>query len=452
MGSKLQGEHRAWVAGNEMLDDLLALARFRATPDIDGNGREPPPPAPPSPGDMRSDWGQAVARAIAASGWDGVRAIWPDIDRRVAAVDPDAPTEAALAARLAERWQVLGIDDLLQPPEPPAYLVHSIVRTPSLVVPYGPPGELKTMLLLDLAVCVAAGVPWLAPLPDVGRGGDYAVTQGPVLIVDQDNGPETMRERVGALCRARDVRPPISVVSLPWPQFNAGDRADVELLAALIGAQGAVLTVIDNLAAISGGRDENTSQMGEIMSALRWVSDSTHSVLAVIHHPRKASKDAGSAPRGEALRGHSSILATIDLALEISRQDDDVHVTPTKERRNPVAPFTARWTYGLTAGGALDQARFWHIDTRRKQAAQYVEIGEQLDAVLRELGEAVNQTALRQMIRNRFDVGDGCARDAIGHAATHNLIHSRKDGDHATAPTLYWARSAGQSAKRELPL
>ena len=107
--------------------------------------------------------------------------------------------------RLADRWQVLGIDTLLTPPKRPEYLISDMVRRPGLVCIYGAPGDLKTMILMDMAVCVASGDAWLDPLPEVGTGGSYTVEQGPVLWMDMDNAIDRLQERFGALCRAREL-------------------------------------------------------------------------------------------------------------------------------------------------------------------------------------------------------------------------------------------------------
>lgn len=48
-------------------------------------------------------------------------------------------------------------------PEPPRWLVDGTIETGSLVFVYGRAGSLKSMLIADLVLCVAAGIPWLEP-------------------------------------------------------------------------------------------------------------------------------------------------------------------------------------------------------------------------------------------------------------------------------------------------
>jgi hypothetical protein len=87
------------------------------------------------------------------------------------------------------------------------------------------------MFLMDLAVCVAGGLPWLPPLPGKGSGGSYGAKPGPVLWLDCDNGQHRLQERFGALCRAHGVDDaPLWAIPIPNPLFSAADPIDVALL------------------------------------------------------------------------------------------------------------------------------------------------------------------------------------------------------------------------------
>jgi len=353
--------------------------------------------------------------------------------------DPSATPDDLARIALRKRWDVLGADELLQPPRPPEYLVSGMVRTPGLVCVYGAPGDLKSMVLMDLAVAVASGKPWLAPLPEVGQGGSYRVRPSPVLWLDMDNGPNRLQERFGALCRGHLAgRPAIHAISLPRPLFDASKPDEADLLAAQIRILGAGMCVVDNLGTVSGGRDENSSQMVDVMANLRWVSEFTGATLFVIHHARKG-QGFSNAREGDRLRGHSSIEASLDLALLVERQEDDLTIHSTKTRDDPVQPFVVRWTYERGRRGMLNTGRFWHISTVEPDVPDYVRIARELPMVLETFDKPPNQSTLRKYLVDEYDCADLTARRVIQWAVEHALIVEERDGDHRTAPKRYRA-------------
>lgn len=243
-------------------------------------------------------------------------------------------------------WKIYTLADAFAPRPALQYAVDGLFALPSLTIIYGAPGTLKSMLLIDLAVCVVGGIPWLPPLP--GRPGTgRAATQSAVLWADLDNGIRTMHERIGSMSFARDLQEtaPLYYVSMPVPWLDALNFASVSQLIQLAQALGVQLIILDNLCTISGRADENSAQMGTVMSNLRRLSEDTGAAVCVIHHQRKSNGTLGRA--GDTLRGHSSIEAAIDLALLIEREENssDIELKATKVRGADVLPFGATFTY-----------------------------------------------------------------------------------------------------------
>ena len=356
-------------------------------------------------------------------------------------VQADAPPEPRLseATEIAQRWTVLGPSDLIQPPEPPTYLVKGMIRQGALVCAYGAPGTLKTMWAMDLAVSVAAGLPWLEPLPEVGKGGSYHVTQAPVLWLDLDNGVNRLRERLGAHCRARgNAEMPLYAVSMPRPTFNCGNPQEADLLAAQITELGAGLCIIDNLGTACGGAEENGSEMIQVMANLRWVTEDTGATVLVVHHARKGGATKGIRD-GDRLRGHSSIEASLDLALLIEREEgtNDVTIKSTKTRDDPVRAFTAQWRYNADEHGALDQAQFWHIGYAKKKQAGYQELADVLPDLLATMEPDPNQSELVKACATNYLASRRLALRAIKEAVDKGRIIEQRKAPHATAPLVY---------------
>jgi RecA-family ATPase len=340
---------------------------------------------------------------------------------------------------LRDKWPVLTHADLLQPPKPPNYLVDGLIRQPSVICFYGPPGGLKTMLLLDLYVCIATGEPWLTPSPLlVGGGESYQVKQGPVFILDQENGIDRLRERIGALCRGRGVSPvPIYGLSLPNPPFNANNLKHTDFLADQIKEVGAIFCIVDSLSAVSGDTEENTSKMAQIMRNLRLVSESCGATLAIIHHPRKGTSTETGGREGDRLRGHGSIEASLDLAVYVDRKDDTLILKTTKTRDNPWPQLQIEWSYELDENKALLRCWLWSNGIVEPGASKYAAQVEQLPEILKGMEKPPSKHTLCQEIEKVFGVSEYDGRKIIKEGVKQGIIIEESTGTSKTSPKRY---------------
>lgn len=263
-----------------------------------------------------------------------------------------------------ETWSVKTLVDAFKERPPIQYVAEGIFKYPSLNMIYGYPASLKTLLLQDLSICVAAGIDWLPPLPiDTNNVKPIKVKQSPVIWLDFDCGEDTTLEHMEALARARGLNPeniPYYSFSFPEEGFNPKNKWQLgEMIKRCIYYEAKMIS-IDNLGNISGGVDENSNQMVPIMSGLRKLSEYTGSAVNTIHHQTKSD---GVGRKGNRLRGHSSIEASLDLALLISRDANSEKITieSTKSRRNPIDPFSALFTFSQKENMDLKEARFFGL-------------------------------------------------------------------------------------------
>ncbi len=169
-------------------------------------------------------------------------------------------------------------------------------------------------------------------------------------------------DRFASLGRGHNIPAdaPLTYFSMPSPWLNTGDRTQIdELHSRLIDLQ-ATLLIIDNLGTTSGTVDENSAEMVKILGNLRWLAETTGTAIIVIHHRRKSTGSNGSRA-GDALRGHSSIEAALDLALYVERDGSSktISIQATKVRGADVAPFSAVFAYENDQAGQLSKARFF---------------------------------------------------------------------------------------------
>ena len=322
--------------------------------------------------------------------------------------DIEAEKEAeARAQRLIGRWKLRSLTDAYQERPPLKFIVDGLLPCPSLSIVYGGPGSLKSMLLADLAATVVCGAPWLEQLPGSTSppGVTFATVQSAVLWIDFDNGIRRTDERIEAFARARQLAPdaPLYYVSMPQPWLDASQTTMISELAELVTETNAKLIIIDNLGLITGSTEENSGEMAQVMGNLRWLCEETETAVIAVHHQRKSggSSDKGIR-KGEMLRGHSSIEASLDLALLVERKEgeDSVAVIPTKVRGfKEYNIFGAHFTYDHREGTKdLSLGRFYSLAVSTKEEREIEAIEETIKSVLR--GNACNSSQLVTAVRD----------------------------------------------------
>jgi hypothetical protein len=241
------------------------------------------------------------------------------------------------------KWNVQGMADAYRDRPPTEWVIDGFFTTASLNIVYGNPASFKSMIMADAAGAVVAGQSWLPGA--LGNSVGVEVQKGAVLWIDMDNGLRRTHERIEAIGRSRNLPEdaPFHYVSMPNPPFqlhpgyrySSRDEDDNEIHYSVIDVMMYVVELaeqlkakmifIDNLGLITGDVDENTAQMAAIMGYLRMIAEHTNAAVIVIHHERKGG--ANGAAAGAALRGHSSISAAVDLALQITRDGEKPEIT-----------------------------------------------------------------------------------------------------------------------------
>ncbi len=293
------------------------------------------------------------------------------------------------------------------------YLVDGLLPLPSLSMVYGAPGSLKSFLLADMSVCIAGGKSWL------GR----KVIQSSVLFVDLDNGLRRTHDRFEALGRAHklsaDAR--LFYVSMPSSWFNAGDSQDMENMIQRITKKGIKLICIDCLDRIRGGADENSGDMANVMTNLRLISEKTDAAVVVIHHQRKSGNGKTKARAGESLRGHSSIEASLDLALLVDRESPSALMTVrcTKQRDSDVPPFNALFKYETKPDNRLLTASFVSSEFSEKPSP-----AEDTETFIIELltKKSMNQSAIVKKVKQHLDAGRPQIRETLSSMTNGGIL------------------------------
>jgi len=337
----------------------------------------------------------------------------------------DQPEPAQAGGELAARWKQRTLADAYTARPPRRFLIDGLLPLPSLTIVFGGPGSLKSMMLLDMAACIAAGRPWLESMPagSVRPGITLRTSQAKVLWIDFDNGVLSSDERFEAIGRGHELPAdaPLHYVSMPSPWLDASDRTLILELEQYIRQFAYELVIVDNLGLVTGDVEENSGDMARVMGHLRYLSEAAGCAVIVVHHQRKSNGFgmAGDIPKGETLRGHSSINAALDLALLVDRRegDDSINIIPTKVRGyKQVDVIGAIFTYEHKPGTKeLQTAHFWSKSVETSEEVVNLAIKANIRQALKKLGIVAGKDIID-------DVRDYMAAQPGGKAPPINKI------------------------------
>ncbi|MDP3250630.1 MAG: AAA family ATPase [Hydrogenophaga sp.] len=162
----------------------------------------------------------------------------------------------------------------------------------------------KSALVLEVMRAMVTGATWF------GR----ETLKCSVWVVSLE-GQGGLRNRVRAMERHFQQKLPDSA-RFVFDQINLMVEEDVDELKRRIVQHGGVrVVVIDTLACAMSGGDENSfKDMSKLLSAAKDLQRAIDGLVILVHH---TGKDAS---RG--LRGHSSLLAALDVAIEVKRHEN----------------------------------------------------------------------------------------------------------------------------------
>lgn len=193
--------------------------------------------------------------------------------------------------------------------------IKHVVQKKGLVIVYGDPGSSKSFFVLDMVAHVARGLPWR----------NHRVKQSKVAYIAAE-GVSGFGNRLAAYAKFHNI----NLTDLPV--LVRGGALDLKKqfldISEQVNAIGDVgIVVIDTLAAVTPGANENTSEdMGAAVDAAQRIIEATGATVILIHHTNKAGD----------IRGWSGVGAAVDNRIRVERKDDvrTAHIEKQKEGRD----------------------------------------------------------------------------------------------------------------------
>jgi AAA domain/DnaB-like helicase N terminal domain len=196
-----------------------------------------------------------------------------------------------------------------QPATSAEWLAEGLVPEGGIVMFAGKPKAGKTSLVLDLAVCVARGEPFL------GRH----VKPGRVLLLELEEHPNRLREKLQRMGLSGEEEVFVHVGSAPVTD-------PLTWLSYLIATYQPTLTVIDPVLKLLRVKDANAySEVSLACEPLSTIARGTGCALALVHHANKSGEG------GDSVLGSQSLLGLVDTVFLLKRHED-VRTVSTMQR------------------------------------------------------------------------------------------------------------------------
>jgi hypothetical protein len=192
--------------------------------------------------------------------------------------------------------------DSMEASSPIGWLVKEVLPQTGIAALYGPSASGKSFLAIDLAIKIAKGQAWFGnktkPCPVV-----YVCLENEAGLSKRLKayGPTSKGADIHFITQPLDLQKPDDVVEF-WKSIKES-----------YSDQG--LVIIDTLNRSAPTADENSSaDMGTILSMVKQMQTVLGGLVLLVHH---TGKDAT-----KGMRGHSSLFAALDAAIEVKRSGD----------------------------------------------------------------------------------------------------------------------------------
>jgi hypothetical protein len=222
----------------------------------------------------------------------------------------------------------------------PQILVHGLLHLGSKLSLGGSSKAYKSWGLLNLALSVSTGTPWLG----------FETTRARVLYINFEIDARFMHHRLNVVSRALNIQPDPGYLDL-W-NLRGKSTSHAQIIPKIIARSKQAhygLTIIDPSYKLMGnGSDENSpADVGSMLNSFELIATETESSVAYGAHFSKGNQSAKDAI--DRVSGSGVFARDPDTVLTFTKHEQDNCFTLEATPRNlpPVPPIVVKWNYPL---------------------------------------------------------------------------------------------------------
>jgi replicative DNA helicase len=295
------------------------------------------------------------------------------------------------------------------------WLVENLLVANEPVIVAGPSKSCKTTIMIDLAISLAKGRPFL---------GFFRVpTPVNVAFISGESGEATIQETAIRVCRAKGLELEDADAMWNFKLPRLSKESDLDRLRAYLRDKGIQVVIIDPLYLCltrrgSGTSTTNLFDVGPLLHQVAQICREAGATLILIHHTRQAK----AATKGGI--GRPAELTDIAFAGigEFGRQ------WLVLSRRRAFRPGSGEHQLWLSAGGSAGQSGLWELDIEEGKL-QTDFSGREWKVTVREHNENAQAEETNKMDRSTKN-GEKVRETAIKIVA---FLQSRPNGETKTA-------------------
>lgn len=247
-------------------------------------------------------------------------------------------------------------------PKPPE-LVAGLIHQGTKIIVGGGSKSFKTWIQLDLAICIAYGLPWLG----------HTTTQGRVLFVNFEIQPAFFQERINAILKAKGIIPEPGRLDV-WNLrgHSAPYRLILPRMIERVKTTPYTGMVLDPIYKLYGSANENdASEVASLMNGLEEVCVKTGSATIFGAHYSKGNQSSKESI--DRISGSGVFARDPDTIIPFTRHEEEGSfvIEPTLRNLPPVDPFVVTWNYPLfDLDSSLDPSKLKQISGRPKATSE----------------------------------------------------------------------------------